>query len=186
MKKIVNIVSLETLRNEYGIDINANQEAIMPTIYTCQRFIIRPMLDEELYDSVLNYIELVKASGETSRIEKYETLINEYLAPIIAYYVKSEMIFDQSYKLRNHETEPNSDRFNELLKISKHWADKSESFVALYKDYACDEGISPGDEYIFNSSIFLDDTSYMDKGFQHKWPIIDEGRFKIRNNNYNL
>lgn len=163
--KIVTLISLETLKNEYGFDLNIDQQYIIPNIIKGQKFIIKPILGDERYDILIKYVEQFKIDGINNT--EYDKLIDDYIAPVLAYYVKSEIIFNIAYKMKNTSVEPNSDRFNELVKISKKYLDDSDGFVGLLKNYLSDEGIVLGEDYIFRSSIFLGDTSYADKSYKN-------------------
>jgi len=164
MSKIVTLVSLETLKNEFGFDLNSEQQYILPNIYKCQRFIIKQVLGDEKYDSLSAYVEQFKIDGIVNA--EYDKLIDDYIAPAIAYYVKSEIVFNTAYKMKNQSVEPSGDRFGELIKISKKYLADSDGFIGLLKEYMCDNNLTIGEDYIFRSTIFLGNTSYADKSYK--------------------
>lgn len=149
---------------EYGFDSNTDQAYIIPNIYKCQRFVIRPVLGDDFYNQLLKYVEDVK-SEIIQQDDELNLLINEYIQPVIAYYVRSEILFSTAYKMKNTSTD-NSDKFNELIKISKKYLNDSEGFLELLKKYMCEKSYIIGEDYKFRSSIFLGDTSYMDKDYK--------------------
>lgn len=164
MSKIVAFVSFETLKNEFGFDLNTDQTYILPNIYKGQRFIIKPILGDVKYQEISDYIEQFKIDGVSN--PELDKLLDDYIAPALAYYVKSEIVFNTAYKMKNQSTEPNGDRFNELVKISKKYLNDSDAFVNQLKEYMCDNGIPKGEDYVFKSSIYLGDTSTSDKSYK--------------------
>jgi Glu-tRNA(Gln) amidotransferase subunit E-like FAD-binding protein len=131
------LISIQTLKNEYLIDDNLDDKYIQSHIKKCQDFIIKPLLGETLYNELLSQIE------NNSLTEKNETLIEEYIQPVIAYFVMSEVVFSIAYKLKNAGVESGDvDRFNELVKISNKYKADSDEYQQILKRYVCLNGVS--------------------------------------------
>ena len=153
---MVNLVSLETLKREYGFDLNTDQEYILPNIYKGQKFIIKPVLGPVKYKELEDYIESVK-TGATKNPDNEELI--GYIADVLAYYVKSEIVFNTAYKIKNQNTNPDADRFNELVKISKKYQSDSDAFLSILRQYLCENNIILPEKKMENgnhkSQVFL-------------------------------
>jgi hypothetical protein len=158
---MVAFVSLTTLKDMYGFDLNTDQAYILPNIYKCQKFVIKPLLGNIEYAAIENYVIQKETSGATTDL-RFETML-DYIADIIAYYVRAEIVFNTAYKMKNAANNPDGDRFDELIKISKKYQNDSEGFTKLFKDWMCENGMVKGEKYVFRSSIFLGDTKMYNK-----------------------
>ena len=124
------MISLKTLKDNYLIDDNLSDKYILPVIKKGQDFIIRPLLGETVYDTIINEIETDNLSDDSK-------IILNKIEPILAYYVMSEVVYSTAYKLKNEGLENNdsSNRFNELVRISKKYLLDSQHYESLLKDF---------------------------------------------------
>lgn len=151
-REIVYLVSLKTLKEYYGFDENLEDAYILPNIKKCQDVIIRPLLGETLWAEI---IAEIKASTVSIL---HDELIKEYLEPVIAYYVKSELVYNTAYKLKNKGTEDdsNSERFNELVRLSKKYLIDSDQYQSRLKQWMCLYTNIPQDPlYQYKTNLYL-------------------------------
>ena len=141
------MISIKTLKDSYLIDDNLSDKYILPVIKKGQDFIIRPILGEKLYSQIIEEIE----NGILT--EDSEDILNK-IEPILAYYVMSEVVYSTAYKLKNEGLENNdsSNRFDELVRISKKYLLDSQHYENLLKDFIkvpCDK------KNIYKSGLYL-------------------------------
>lgn len=142
------MISIKTLKDSYLIDDNLSDKYILPVIKKGQDFIIRPLLGEKLYSQIIEEIE-------NNNLTEYSEDILNKIEPILAYYVMSEVVYSTAYKLKNEGLESNdsSNRFDELVRISKKYLLDSQHYESLLKDF-----ISPCTEKgvnIYKSGLYL-------------------------------
>lgn len=131
------LISPVTLKNEFLLDQNLDEGYITPLIKKAQDLIIKPLLGKILYD------EIIEQFANDSLTEKNNTLIEEYVQPIIGWYCASEVVYAVAYKLKNEGlTDGNTDRFNELVKISSHYRNDSDAYQQILKLYVSQNSIS--------------------------------------------
>jgi hypothetical protein len=155
MSKLTTFISMERLKSvEFGFDNNIEPAYVIPNIIKGQKFLIKPLLGEIKYNQMLDYVESLKTGATIN--PTYDMLIDDYIAPALAYYVKSEIVFNTAYKMKNSDKEGSGDRFKELVNISKKYLSDSDAFLNMLKEYMCDNGI-PQDEplKIKGCGIFL-------------------------------
>lgn len=152
---MVLLISLETLKREYVIDDNLEDKYILSNIKKCQDFIIEPLLGDDKFNEIVDQI-----TNNTVTVDN-DNLIKKYIQPVIAYYVMSEVVYSTAYKMKNAGlTEPNTERFNELVRISKKYLNDSDHYQQLLKDYMCDENIPIDAEYRYKQSLYLGTSMY--------------------------
>lgn len=139
MTKTVLMISLKTLKDEYLIDDNLDDKYIIPVITKGQLFIVKPLLGNLKYDKLINDIYNNTTSSDD------EILIKDYIQPVIAYYCLSEVVYSTAYKIKNNPDYQNnpsaSERFNELIRVSKHYLNDSNHFEQILRDYISSKGI---------------------------------------------
>lgn len=149
---MVLLISLETLKREYLIDDNMEDKYILSNIKKCQDFIIEPLLGDDKFEEIIDQI-----TNNTVTVAN-DLLIKKYIQPVIAYYVMSEIVYSTAYKMKNQGlTEPNTERFNELVRISRKYLSDSDQYQQLLKDYMCDSNITIDSEYRYKQSLYLGD-----------------------------
>lgn len=139
MTKTVLMISLKTLKDEYLIDDNLDDKYIIPVITKGQLFIVKPLLGNLKYDQLINDIYNNTTSSDD------EILIKDYIQPVLAYYILSEVVYSTAYKMKNNPDYQNnpsaSERFNELIRVSKHYLNDSNHFEQILRDYISSKGI---------------------------------------------
>ena len=122
------LISIKTLKDFYLVDDNLEDKYLLSNIVKGQDFIIRPLLGETLYDEIIEQIETDSLTGD-----------NKYLLDLIekplAYYVMSEVVYSTAYKLKNQGLEEGSDsnRFNELVRVSKKYLLDSQHYESILR-----------------------------------------------------
>jgi len=150
MSKLTTFISMERLKSvEFGFDNNIEQAYVIPNIIKGQKFLIKPLLGDVKYNEMLDYVERLKIGSNinpgANKNPEFDMLIDDYIAPALAYYVKSEIVFNTAYKMKNSDKEGSGDRFKELVNISKKYLSDCDAFLNMLKEYMCDNGI-PQDE----------------------------------------
>lgn len=148
------LISIKTLKEQYLFDDNIDDKYVLSNIQKCQRFIINGLLGDDKYNEILNQV-----SGNTvTSANSY--LITEFLQPIIAYYVMSEVVFSTAYKLKNKGIEfADNDRYSELMSISRKYLLDSEQYQQLLRDYLCDNSIitdNEGKKSVLKTGIYIE------------------------------
>lgn len=134
---IVNLISTKTLRDEYMIDENLDEKYYLPLIKKAQDFIIKPLLGEDFYNLIINQVINNNLSV------KNKTIIDDYIQPIIAYYVMGEVVFSTAYKLKNAGVDAGDQyKFSELVKISDKYRKDCDSYQQILTKYVCDNSIA--------------------------------------------
>ena len=154
MAKIL-LVSLTTLKQEYLIDDNIDDKYLLSNIIKGQDFIVHPLLGDAKWLEITTQIDTDTVS------EANATLIKDFIQPLLGYYVMSEVVYATAYKLKNapeYQTNPNSDRFNELVRISKKYLIDSQHYEQILREYMCDNSIPRGIDDTFRCSIYLGPT----------------------------
>ena len=124
------LISLTTLKSDYPIDDNIEDKYILSNIIKCQDLIIRPLL------GITKWNELILQIDDDSVSDVNNELIKEYLQPIIAYYVMSEVVYTTAYKIKNEGLqEGDSSRFNELVKIANKYLVDSDHYQSRLKEW---------------------------------------------------
>jgi hypothetical protein len=133
---IILFASPESLKEFYLFDDNLEEGYIVPNIKKCMDFIIRPLMGKTLYD------ELYEQVNTDTVTEQNQTILNDYIEPIIGWYVQSEIVYSTAYKLKNEGLESGTDKFNELVRISKKYLYDSQQYQTIFKEYMCDNSLS--------------------------------------------
>lgn len=157
---MVLLISPQTLVNEYPVDENLEQTYYLSAIKKAQDFIIKPLLGEDLYNEIITQV-----SGSTVSAQN-ETLIDDYIQPIIAYYVLGEICFATAYKMKNQGLETgDAYRFNELVKIADKYRKDSDEYQQILRKYLCDNGIVYNREKnTINYGLYLGNNYCINKG----------------------
>lgn len=161
-------ISITDIKDMSVLDNNIEDKYIIPNIIKCQDFIIKPLLGETKYNEIEYQISWNILS------ESNKKLLENYIQPVITYYVISETVYSTAYKLKNLGLETgDSSKFDELVKISKKYLIDSEQYQQILRDYMCDNGISEDPEYTGpKSGLFLG------KSINKNWKNYDNPRRK--------
>lgn len=135
---MVLFISIKTLKEQYLIDDNLDDRYIISIIKKGQDFIIKSLLGNLKYKQLINDIDNSNIS------QSDELLIKEYIQPVLAYYVMSEVVYATAYKFKNnpeYQNNPDTNRFDELIRISKKYLIDSQHYEQILRNYICSEGI---------------------------------------------
>ena len=147
------LISPAVLKLEYNVDDNLDDKYLLSNIIKGEDFIIKKILTEEKYNELTTQIFKQSVSADN------EKLIKQYIKPCLAYYVLSEVVYSTAYKMKNNPDYQNnpssSERFNELVRVSKHYLNDSKQYEELLKEYMCDNSITKNEKYKFKSSLYL-------------------------------
>jgi hypothetical protein len=146
------LISITTLKTTYGFDDNIEDKYILPNILKCQDFIIRPLLGE------IKWAEIISQVADNNVSVKNEELLKEYIQPVIAYYVRSEVVYDTAYKVKNAGVEDpaSTSRFNELVRIANKYLTDSNHYQSLLKNWMLlYGGLVPDCKFEYKSGLFL-------------------------------
>lgn len=141
------MISFETLKNEYLIDENLEDKFMQSNIKKCQDFIIREILGEDKFNQLLDSIDNGSVSASDNK------LIREYIQPVIAYYVMSEVVYTTAYKFKNSPVE--TGKFDELIKVSNKYRHDCDKYQELLKEYMCDNNIMVENGNTYKTGLFL-------------------------------
>lgn len=131
------MISLKTLKDNYMLDNNIEDKYVIPSIIKAQDFIIRKVLGVNKYNQLISDIE-------SDSVNSDDMVLLEYIEPVVAYFTLSEVIFATAYKLKNapnYQDNPNTDRFEELVRVSKKYANDSQAYEQILREYICDNNI---------------------------------------------
>lgn len=147
------LISPTVLKSEYNVDDNLDDKYLTSNIIKGEDFIIKKILTETKYNELITQISTQSVSAEN------EKLIKQYIKPCLAYYVLSEVVYSTAYKMKNnpdYQNNPSSgERFNELVRVSKHYLNDSKQYEELLKEYMCDNSITKNEDYKFKCSLYL-------------------------------
>ena len=141
------MISFETLKNEYLIDENLEDKFMQSNIKKCQDFIIREILGEDKFNQLLESIDNGSVSASDNK------LIREYIQPVIAYYVMSEVVYTTAYKFKNSPVE--TGKFDELIKVSNKYRHDCDKYQELLKEYMCYNNIMVENGNTYKTGLFL-------------------------------
>lgn len=127
---MVLLISIKTLKDFYLVDDNLEDKYLLSNIVKGQDFIIRPLLGDSKYNSLIEGVE----NGTLTEDDKY---LLDKIEPVLAYYIMSEAMYSSAYKFKNQGLEEgvNSSRFSELVAISKKYALDSQHYAQILGDY---------------------------------------------------
>jgi hypothetical protein len=173
MSKNILIISPNSIKERSGLAGNVDEKLLYPEIKTSQDMYIHPALGTALYNRILTGIQANNLTpGEV-------TLINEYIADTLVYYVLSELSVELNYQfytkgvVQKTGENTNQPSMQDLLDISARYKTRAEFYkerLINYLKYQASIGnfplyINPGstietilpDNDAYTSSIFLDD-----------------------------
>lgn len=146
------LVSLRTLKEQYGFDDNIEDRYIIANIQKGQDFIIRPLLGETKWTEIINQINDNNVSTQN------EELIKDYVEPCLVYYVRSEVLYDTAYKLKNSglQDSDNANKFNELVKIAGKFKIDSDQYQSRLKNWMIlYGGLVPDCRFTYKCGLYL-------------------------------
>lgn len=151
---MVLLISIDTLKDEYLIDDNLDEKYLISNIKKCQDFIIREVLGEDKFNQLIDDVD----NDEVSSAD--DTLIKEYIQPVIAYYVMSEVVYTTAYKFKNKPED--AVQFSELVQISNKYRNDCDKYQQILKEYMCDNSIMVDNFNTYKTGIYLGNRRYPD------------------------
>lgn len=148
---MIALISIKTLNEKYGVDTNIEDNYILPSIQKCQDFLIYNILCKEKYNQLILDVDNDNVSPED------DTLIKDYIQPVIAYYVKSEIVQSTTYKMKNVGLDGvEKATFDELIRLSKKYMIDSEAYQQRLREYLCEIDESQKPDTTYKTGLFLD------------------------------
>lgn len=168
-------ISVDNVKETTGISEGVGGKKLQSTIVDVQRRFIEPILGTDLFAKI-NTLVVSKTLDDAANAV-YKTLVNDWLAPALAYYVYGELIVENSIRLEkggtfvnnstSASTASSSERnrlINEQRSKADWYADRMISFICdnetSYPEYSTNSG---SDIYPYRPSPFqnfvLDDTN---------------------------
>ncbi len=95
MSKNTLFISVQNIKDRTGLHANVDEKLVLPEIKTAQDMYILPALGSALYNQLQTAIE-----GNTYTAEE-TTLLDDYIADCLVYYVMSELPMGLSYQFYN-------------------------------------------------------------------------------------
>jgi len=130
-------VTAEYIKETVSINENADDNKLLKLLLTCQNIYIEPILGTDLFDAIVSKIIAGTLTGN------YKTLVNDKIAPCLAYFVFYEFIVENSYSVARggvfKNTASNSQTANtdELTFLSQRQLDRAEHYMERLSDYLC-------------------------------------------------
>ena len=151
---MIALISIKTLNEKYGVDANVEDNYILPSIQKCQDILIYKILCKDKFNQLIQDV-----ANDTVNAED-EILIKDYIQPVIAYYVKAEIVQSTTYTMKNIGLDGvEKATFDELIRLSKKYMIDSEAYQQRLRDYLCDTGEYQGPRNTFKNNLFLGNTN---------------------------
>ncbi len=131
-------ISENFVKENSEIDENVDMKLINPTIWYCQKLYIEPALGTALYNDLIADVVAGSVTGDNL------TLVDDYIADALLYWVKHEIQVPLTYKFRNKSVSKNTDPNSQTVDFSEHkylrdfYKPKAQEFTQRLKDYLCE------------------------------------------------
>lgn len=130
-------ITYKTLIDYYNLDANTDEKYVLPLIHKGQDLFIKPVIGNLKFNEISEQLE-----DDTLTDVNIDLL--EKIEPALAYYVLSEVPFLTSYKMKNntnYNDNVNVDRYEELIRISRHYLNDAQSYIQILKEYIEDNNV---------------------------------------------
>jgi hypothetical protein len=130
-------ISETFVKENSEIDENVDMKLINPTIWYCQKEYIEKTLGTTLYNDLISDVVAGSLSGDNL------TLVDDYIADALLFWVKHELQVPLTYKFRNKSvnknTDPNSQPvgFEEHKYLRDYYKPKAQYFTERLEKYLC-------------------------------------------------
>lgn len=122
---MTNLISIKTLKTNYLFDQNFDDKFIISSIVKNQDFYIKPIIGDERFDDLIYRID-------NNLLDDDDIALLDKIEPVLAYYVLTDAMYNASYKIKNIGLDqPNTDRFNELIKVSQRHEKTAERYAEI-------------------------------------------------------
>jgi hypothetical protein len=177
-------ISVQGIKDRTGLHANVDEKLVLPEIKTAQDMYILPALGSTLYNKLQSAI-----NGSTLNADE-NTLLNNYIADCLIYYVMSELPMGLSYQfynkglLRKSGDNTENPSMQDMIDVANRYRTRAEFYKqrlikflrqnnTLYPEYL---NFTSGIDTIvpdlegYTSSIYLeDDSCYDNKNLAEKY-----------------
>jgi len=125
------------LKSNSEVDENVDMKLINPTIWYCQKAYLEQTLGTVLYDDLISKIVAGTLAGNDL------TLVNDYIADALLYWVMYELQVPLTYKFRNKSLNKNTDANSQPVGFEEHkylkdvYKPKAQYFTERLEKYLC-------------------------------------------------
>ena len=130
-------ISEKYIKENSPVDDSVDMKIILPTVWQSQIMYIQNLLGTQLYEDLQSKIEAATIAGDDL------TLVNDYVADCLLYYVVYELQVPMTFKMRNVATSTDRSDFSDpvdlrqLARVENRMKDKAEYFAKRLSDYLC-------------------------------------------------
>lgn len=130
-------ISEKYVKENSVIDDNVDMKLIQPTIWQCQKQYIEAYLGTQLYDDINSKVVASTLAGDDL------TLVNDYIADSLLYWVVYELQVSLLFKMRNVGTSTERSDFSspvdlkQLARVENRFKKKAEYFSERLTAYLC-------------------------------------------------
>jgi len=126
------------VKSNSEVDENVDMKLINPTIWYCQKAYIEPVLGTVLYNDLIADVVAGSVTGDNL------TLVDDYIADALLYWVMLELQVPLTYKFRNKSVSKNTDANSQPVDFEQHkylkdvYRPKAQYFTERLKAYLCE------------------------------------------------
>ncbi len=107
-------ISETFVKENSEVDENVDMKLVNPTIWLCQKKYIEKTLGTILYNDLAAKIIAGTLAGDDL------TLVNDYVADALLYWVRNELLIPMTYKFKNKSVGKNSDTNQQPVSFEEH------------------------------------------------------------------
>jgi hypothetical protein len=130
-------ISETFVKENSEIDENVDMKLINPTIWYCQKEYLEKTLGTVLYNDLISKIVASTLAGDDL------TLVDDYIADCLLFWVKHELQVPLTYKFRNKSVSTNTDPNSQPVSFDIHkylrdyYKPKAQYFTERLEKYLC-------------------------------------------------
>ncbi len=130
-------ISETFVKENSEIDENVDMKLINPTIWYCQKQYLEKTLGTNLYNDLLAKVVAGTLAGDDL------TLVDDYIADALLFWVKFEIQIPLTYKMRNKSVSTNTDPNSQPVSFDIHkylkddFKAKAQYFTLRLENYLC-------------------------------------------------
>lgn len=122
------LISIKTLKEDYLLDQSLDDKFILSNIRKCQDFIILPVLGISKMEELTLQIKQGSLSGDNKE------LIENYIHPVMGYWIMSESILTLSYKFKNNPEPTALSQLEQLMRLSTHYFQDHQKYLGILRE----------------------------------------------------
>jgi len=125
------------LKSNSEVDENVDMKLINPTIWYCQKEYLEKTLGTVLYNDLITKVVASTLAGDDL------TLVDDYIADCLLFWVKHELQVPLTYKFRNKSVSTNTDPNSQPVSFDIHkylrdyYKPKAQYFTERLEKYLC-------------------------------------------------